>query len=146
MARIARLTNDRDTRSLNLERRRHRRHDLEQQEITLDRYDPARRMAMPIGRVVDLSAGGVRVRTDSEAFRPDTQIRVRLRLPVYAGISPFIASGDEPAPSNEWVGWFNVRRVRRTDGEIEVAGELLDMEEMDRGMLGLYLSTQPLAA
>jgi hypothetical protein len=31
-------------------------------------------------------------------------------------------------------------------GEFEIAGRLLDMEEMDRGMLCLYLSTQPLAA
>ena len=30
--------------------------------------------------------------------------------------------------------------------EVELAGRLLDMEDMDRGMLGLYLSTQPLAA
>jgi ABC-type dipeptide/oligopeptide/nickel transport system ATPase subunit len=35
---------------------------------------------------------------------------------------------------------------RHWSGEIEIAGRLLDMEEMDRGMLGLYLSTQPLAA
>ena len=28
----------------------------------------------------------------------------------------------------------------------EIAGRLVDMEELDRGMLGLYLSTQPLAA
>jgi hypothetical protein len=40
-----------------------------------------------------------------------------------------------------------VCRVRDTgDGEVEVAGRLLDMEEIDRGMLGLYLSTQPIAA
>ena len=38
-------------------------------------------------------------------------------------------------------------RVQRIGGnELEVAGRLLDMEDMDRGMLGLYLSTQPLAA
>jgi hypothetical protein len=28
----------------------------------------------------------------------------------------------------------------------DIAGRLVDMDEMDRGMLGLYLSTQPLAA
>jgi hypothetical protein len=28
----------------------------------------------------------------------------------------------------------------------ELGGRLVDMEEIDRGMLGLYLSTQPLAA
>ena len=32
------------------------------------------------------------------------------------------------------------------DNQCEIAGRLMDMEEMDRGMLGLYLSTQPLAA
>jgi hypothetical protein len=29
---------------------------------------------------------------------------------------------------------------------MEVAGRLVDMDELDRGMLSLYLSTQPLAA
>jgi hypothetical protein len=28
----------------------------------------------------------------------------------------------------------------------DVAGRILDMREMERGMLGLYLSTQPMAA
>jgi hypothetical protein len=37
--------------------------------------------------------------------------------------------------------------VKKVDGKnFDVAGRLVDMEEMDRGMLGLYLSTQPLAA
>ena len=31
-------------------------------------------------------------------------------------------------------------------GEFDVAGRLADMDELDRGMLGLYLSTQPIAA
>ena len=48
-----------------------------------------------------------------------------------------------------WLGWLSVARVRpaqdRRD-EVEIAGRLVDMDEMDRGMLGLYLSTQPLAA
>jgi hypothetical protein len=41
-----------------------------------------------------------------------------------------------------------VARVIKVDGgkEVDVAGRLVDMDEMDRGMLGLYLSTQPLAA
>ena len=44
-------------------------------------------------------------------------------------------------------GWMSVSRVQKTlSGEYDVAGTLIDMEEMDRGMLGLYLSTQPLAA
>jgi hypothetical protein len=40
-----------------------------------------------------------------------------------------------------------VNRVKPLDAShTEVAGRLVDMDEMDRGMLGLYLSTQPLAA
>lgn len=135
-----------DPRILRFERRKHRRHDFDEQGITLERYDPARQSAEPIGEIVDLSAGGVRVRTGSASIKPDTQIRVRLRLPVYAGISPFIEPGMTLKPRNEWVGWMSVRRVRQVDGQTEVAGELMDMEDMDRGMLSLYLSTQPLAA
>jgi hypothetical protein len=101
-----------------------------------------------IGRIVDISAGGVRIRTSQRGLRADHQIRVRLELPSFAGISPFIdtATG-QPEPKQEWVGWMAVCRVRDTgDGELEIAGRLVDMEEMDRGMLGLYLSTQPIAA
>jgi hypothetical protein len=29
---------------------------------------------------------------------------------------------------------------------VDVAGKLVDMDDLDRGMLGLYLSTQPIAA
>ena len=39
-----------------------------------------------------------------------------------------------------------VRQIEDEQNEVEVAGRLVDMDEMDRGMLGLYLSTQPLAA
>ena len=35
---------------------------------------------------------------------------------------------------------------RQDDGSYEVAGRLLDLTEGERGLLGLYLSTQPLAA
>lgn len=129
------------------DRRTHRRHDLEQQGIPIERFD-GRRGVDPIGRIVDISAGGVRVRTTQRGLRPDHQIRVRLELPSFAGISPFIdtATG-QPQPKQEWIGWMAVCRVIDTgDGEVEVAGRLLDMEEMDRGMLGLYLSIQPLAA
>jgi hypothetical protein len=97
---------------------------------------------------VDISAGGVRIRTTQPQVRPDNQIRVRLKLPTYAGISPFIETNSEqPQPKGEWVGWMAVARVQQVAGqEFEVAGSLIDMEELDRGMLGLYLSTQPLAA
>ena len=129
------------------DRREHRRHDLEQQGIPVERWD-GRRGADVMGRIIDISAGGVRIRTTQRGLRADHQVRVRLELPSYAGISPFIDTArGQPEPKQEWVGWMAVCRVRDLgDGEIEVAGRLLDMEDMDRGMLGLYLSTQPLAA
>jgi hypothetical protein len=134
------------------ERREHRRHDLDHQGIMVDRWDGARRAGQPFGRIVDISAGGIRVRTDSaQNIRPDNQIRVRLELPDYAGISPFIdhqsAGAATPRAKREWVGWMAVTRVKPVAGNVtDVAGRLVDMDEMDRGMLGLYLSTQPLAA
>jgi hypothetical protein len=131
-----------------IERRQHRRHDLETAEITVDRWDGHKRAARPLGRLVDLSAGGIRIRTSDTALRADQQIRLRLELPVYAGISPFVdADREDPTPKNDWVGWMAVTRVARVnDKEVEVAGRLVDMDDLDRGMLGLYLSTQPLAA
>jgi hypothetical protein len=142
LAQQARANADRD-------RREHRRHDLEQLNINIDRWDGFRRGGTVFGQIVDISAGGVRIRTTERNLRPDHQIRVRLELPAYAGICPFIdtSSGRDPEPKHEWVGWMAVCRVTPLeDGEYEIAGRLLDMEEMDRGMLGLYLSTQPLAA
>jgi hypothetical protein len=132
----------------NSERRTHRRADLEQQGIEVERWDGARRVGKPFGQVVDLSAGGVRIRTEQKNVRPDSQIRLRLELPEYAGISPFIDNtGENVSPKREWIGWLAVNRVQKVDGKrVEVAGRLVDMDDMDRGMLGLYLSTQPLAA
>ena len=131
------------------ERREHRRHDIEQQGLPIDRWDGSRRVGKAFGKIVDISAGGVRIRTEQKDIRPDHQIRVRLELPEYAGISPFIESknDDGPQPKREWVGWMAVTRVMPADGgRVDVAGKLVDMDDMDRGMLGLYLSTQPLAA
>ena len=130
------------------DRREHRRHDMEQQGIPIDRWDGARRVGQMFGQIVDLSAGGVRIRTEQTNIRADQQVRVRIELPVYAGICPFIdASDKELQPKREWVGWMAVARVNKVDGKtVDVAGRLVDMDEMDRGMLGLYLSTQPLAA
>ncbi|HEY8751830.1 MAG TPA: PilZ domain-containing protein [Tepidisphaeraceae bacterium] len=129
------------------DRRRHRRHDLERQGIAVERWDGARKAAAPFGQIIDISAGGVRLRV-AEAIRADKQIRVRLELPAFAGISPFIDTSDaEPRAKREWVGWMSVNRVQKiAENEYDVAGVLVDMEDMDRGMLGLYLSTQPLAA
>jgi hypothetical protein len=104
---------------------------------------------MALGRLVDISAGGMRLRTrGGQNVRADQQIRVRLELPNFAGISPFVGrSTGGLEPRREWVGWMAVSRVSHGEkGETEVAGRLVDMDEMDRGMLSLYLSTQPLAA
>jgi hypothetical protein len=129
------------------ERRAFRRHDLEQQQLKMDRWEGSR-PGRPIGRIVDLSAGGVRVRMPKGNVKPEQQIRVRMALPAYAGIHPFIdRSGPELAARNEWVGWMTVARVLEAgEEEVDVAGRLMDMDEMDRGMLRLYLSTQPMAA
>lgn len=129
-----------------LERREHRRHDLESQGIAVERFDG--RGGRPMGRLVDISAGGMRIRTSEANVRPDQQIRVRLELPSFAGIAPFIGrAGDSIEPRREWVGWMAVSRVAPAGkGQTEVAGRLVDMDDMDRGMLSLYLSTQPLAA
>jgi hypothetical protein len=130
-----------------VERREHRRHDLEQREIRVERWD-GKRGGKEFGQIVDLSAGGVRIRTGEMNVKVDQQIRVRLELPVYAGIAPFVdTSGGNLQPTREWVGWMAVNRINKLkEGTMEVAGRLVDMEEIDRGMLGLYLSTQPLAA
>jgi hypothetical protein len=128
------------------ERRRHRRHDMEQQGIAVERWDGSGN-AEPFGQIMDISAGGVRVRTRQAAVRADNQIRVRLSLPSFAGICPFVdTTASQPQPKREWVGWMAVARVQQAGEEFEVAGSLIDMEDLDRGMLGLYLSTQPLAA
>jgi hypothetical protein len=130
------------------ERRAHRRADLEQQAIEIERWDGARRVGKSFGKIMDLSAGGVRIRTDQKNVKADSQIRLRIELPDYAGISPFIDnSGEGLAPKREWVGWMSVNRVQKIDDKrVDVAGRLVDMDEIDRGMLGLYLSTQPMAA
>jgi hypothetical protein len=130
------------------DRREHRRHDLDAQAIAVERWDGSRRVGKPFGQIVDISAGGVRIRTEQKDVKPDHQIRVRMDLPSYAGIHPFIdSSGASLEPKREWVGWMAVCRVSKVDAKhVEVAGRLVDMDELDRGMLGLYLSTQPLAA
>jgi hypothetical protein len=130
------------------DRREHRRHDLEGQGIPVERWDGQKRAGKPLGKIVDISAGGVRFESAVANVRPDQQIRVRLELPSYAGISPFVSpSATGLEPKADWIGWLTVNRVIALDEEkYEIAGQLVDMDEMDRGMLGLYLSTQPLAA
>jgi hypothetical protein len=134
------------TAAAGVERRSHRRHDLDNRQITVERWDGARR-GPELGQVIDLSASGFRIRAKGTELRPDHQIRVRLSLPSFAGISPFIhAQGQKLEPATEWVGWVTVNRVEKREDHVEIAGRLVDMDELDRGMLGLYLSTQPLAA
>lgn len=131
------------------EKRQHRRYDLGGQTLMINKWDSGRRAAEPLGYLMDLSAGGVRLRiNDGDAIKADSQIRVRLELPTYAGICPFVDTTAEQAqPKSEWVGWLAVSRVVKSgDKSADVSGRLVDMDEMDRGMLGLYLSTQPLAA
>lgn len=131
----------------NVERRRYRRHDLEELQLAVERFDAMRNTGEFVGTIVDLSAGGIRFKTRHTHIRPDTHIRLRLRLPAFAGISPFIDHTNHQVPKTEWTGWMVVSRVQpREDGAYDVAGRLVDMDEIDRGMLGLYLSTQPLAA
>jgi len=130
-----------------LERRAHRRHDMQQQAIPVERWDVRSRAGTVVGQVVDMSSGGMRIRTTTPV-RADQQIRLRVKLPSYAGISPFIDTTSGAArPKNEWIGWMAVSRVVKVDEKhYEVGGRLIEMDDLDRGMLGLYLSTQPLAA
>jgi hypothetical protein len=130
------------------DRRKHRRHDLEHQSIGMERWTGEKQGAAKLGKIMDISAGGVRVRTEQSNVQPDNQIRVRLELPTYAGICPFVdTSSGEMQPRKDWVGWMTVARVKPvSEREFDVAGQLVDMEDIDRGMLKLYLSTQPLAA
>ncbi len=130
------------------ERRQYRRHDMDEQGITVERWDGNRRVGKRFGKLLDISAGGIKLRAEEGNVRPDAQIRVRITLPDYAGISPFIYQGPRGMePRREWIGWMTVVRVNPiSDRQADVAGRLVDMDEMDRGMLGLYLSTHPIAA
>lgn len=129
------------------ERRAHRRHDLGDREIAVHRLDTARNQIKPLGRIVDLSAGGIRIRTADRSASVGSQIRVKIELPTFAGISPFVDhSGSRIRPAREWTGWVTVVRVRETQDGVELGARLNDLDELDRGMLSLYLSTQPLAA
>ncbi len=131
-----------------VERRRHRRHDLEDRNLPVERWDAVREQGVEIGTIVDLSSTGLRFKCKSTTLKADSHVRVRLLLPTSAGISPFIDHDHDMAPKSDWVGWMVITRVTKNkeSGMTEIAGRLVDMDEMDRGMLGLYLSIQPLAA
>jgi hypothetical protein len=146
------------------ERRAHRRHDLGGREIMVHRVEPAEaplkiapsapkpakaesKKAKPLGRLLDLSAGGVRLQTTDKTASVGSQIRIRIELPPFAGISPFVDhSGPRIRPKREWTGWMTVVRVNDNGNSREIGARLDDLDELDRGMLSLYLSTQPLAA
>ena len=131
------------------ERREHRRHDMEEKGLAVTRWEGPQRSPAEFGRLVDLSAGGVRIRTRNTDVKADGQIRLRLELPDYAGICPFVDhSAGTAMPKKEWIGWMSIARVLPTSNrsEVDIAGRLVDMDDTDRGMLSLYLSTQPMAA
>jgi hypothetical protein len=130
------------------ERREFCRHDVESRNLTVERWDGDKSHPRPFGTILDISAGGIRLRTRQKNVRPEQNIRIRLELPNSAGISPFIAADNgHLEPTSQWVGWIKVTRVEPVEGGyVEVAGRLEDMNECSRGMFSLYLSTYPLAA
>jgi len=135
-----------DTIKLPIERRRHRRTELEMCHYAVERYEGPNR-GQHLGEIVNISASGVLIRTFDGDIRLGAQLRIRMRLPAYAGIYPFVSIDGASRGSEEWTGWMTVTRVRSLgDDSFEVAGRLVDMREIDRGMLQLYLSAQPLAA
>lgn len=131
-----------------INRRQHRRHELAGPRVLVERITDVK--SQQIGSIVDLSASGVKLITATDTgVEPGETIDVRLALPPHAGISPFVRLADETMaePACDWVGRLEVlRRVDRRDGSVELGGKLIGMTAVDRGMLGLYLSIQPLAA
>src|SRR5580658_6640784 len=62
------------SRSEGRDRRKHHRHDLETRGIMVERWDAHKSETLPLGRIVDISAGGVRFRTRQANMRPDQQV------------------------------------------------------------------------
>src|SRR4051794_41982605 len=74
------------------DRREFRRHDLEAFQFSVDRWDGrggAKKASF--GKLVDLSAGAIRLRTRQRAIHAEQQIQVPLRLPRRAGTVPFLS-------------------------------------------------------
>ena len=130
------------------ERRAHRRHELAASAVAVHRPDGNGELGEFVGTILDLSAGGVRIRTGvGSDVKPGETIDVLLNLPEHAGIRPFIRLAGSPEPACDWSGQLEVlRRIDNEDGTFSLGGRLLGMSDNDRGMLGLYLSIQPLAA
>src|SRR4051794_15112359 len=96
-----------------IERRTHRRYDLEHQAITLDRWNGNTRSRVTFGQIVDLSAGGAPTPPPQPTPPPDPQARAPPEPPPYPGICPFVdPAGGEPRPKREWTGWMTVARIR----------------------------------
>lgn len=130
-----------------LERRRFRRQDMEALHVAIERVGARAGMVDRLGQLMDLSPGGMRIRTTANDLASGTQLKVRLQLPAYAGISPFVAGDGSGKGTNEWCGRIEVVRAYRiAEDKWDVACRTLDMREIDRGMLTLYLSAHPLAA
>src|ERR1044072_6913783 len=87
------------------ERREHRRHNLMLQDVAVERCGVSDNESECLGRIIDLSSGGMRIRTRAGHLRPDQQVKLRLELPAYAGICPFVdASGPALRPKTDWTG------------------------------------------
>ena len=52
-----------------LDRREHRRFDLDTQNLVINRWEGAGRPCKPMGQIVDLSAGGIRFRASVPPMR-----------------------------------------------------------------------------
>ena len=130
----------------NVERRKHRRHDLSDQDLSVYAVNDGLPADTALGKLLDLSSGGMKFCTKSNAIRPNSRIAVQFSLPTYAGIRAFVDHETE-GYTTDWNGFMTVTRViRQPDGSFEIAGRLMDLSDGERGLLGLYLSTQPLAA
>jgi hypothetical protein len=141
---ISSSSSPRVARSRGAERRAHRRHSPASAGLPVGFGEAAD----SVGTIVDLSAGGCQLRTQDASIRPGDRVKVSITLPEHAGLSPFARADDgEYQPACEWQGTLHVaRRGEAGNGSYSLGGQLLDMTPVDRGMLGLYLSTQPLAA
>ena len=107
------------------ERRRHRRHELATTGVDVEHAGETGDSGGLIGPIVDLSAGGVRVRTNDAGIVPGQTLDVRLTLPPHAGIQPFVklAGGDEDAePACEWTGRLEVLRRVDAGGRADRSG------------------------
>ena len=129
------------------DRRRDRRRSFEGRQLVVEQVDAKTFRAFKIGMLIDLSTNGLRFKTGDTTLSEGSIVQIRLTLPSFTGISPFLVRNGTPVPSSQWTGWITVARVvERLDGTHDVAGEMMGLDEVDLGMLGLYLSTQPLAA